>query len=177
MPCAHTSGVKPALSCPALFPQWRSLPVCPQSCSGVDWGLSRQQSGAPAWRASGEGVTVLRPLLGATQRAEAGEGKQPCFSFSVDLWPLALQWNCGDILFCGTRLASMACCLGLSSEMGTKSLEFVRFQYQNGAWGRGLASHLMRRWPHSAEGPATAGEERSCFLLSEGGQETVVSHS
>lgn len=128
-PCSHSGG---------------PFPVCPQSCSGVGWGLSRQQSGAPAWRPSGEGVTVLRPLLEATQRAEA-EGNQPCFSSRADHWPLALQWNCGDILFCGTCLASMACCLGLSSEMGTKSLESVRFQYQNGAWGRGLASHLIRR--------------------------------
>lgn len=83
---------------------------------------------------------------------------------------LAFPWESAAVLrlrsgAAGTDyLASMAGCLGLSREMATRSLETVHFQYQNGAWGQGLISHLMRGGDPILPRAAAAGTERSCVL-------------
>lgn len=63
----------------------------------------------------------------------------------------------------------MAGCLGLSRETATKRLQFVHFQYQDSAWGRGLAPHVMRGGHLHAAGGRSGrqGEELLSFIQRE----------
>lgn len=165
MPCAHASGVEPAFPAPVVptvaLPPPSALSPAAECTGSVTW-----QSRAPAWGASREGS---KTPSGSNSEGRGRRRKPALPSPGVDGCPLVLQGDCGDRLLCGTHLASMAGCLGLSRETATKRLQFVHFQYQDSAWGRGLAPHVMRGGHLHAAGGRSGrqGEELLSFIQRE----------